>query len=221
MAGKWSRLIKEVFPKEDSKKRPKLSKPQKLRLEDIGFSRLVIIFLAGVFLLILSLPSGTLSAKKDTANRQRQQGEEEQEGIQDAALDAMSKYAARQEEQLESVLSKVDGVGKVDVMLTIASSEEKKTLNKENVSQDSTKESDSTGGRRNQNSSSSQTDPVLIGQGDGQTPYVVQIQSPQIEGVVVVAQGAGSGVVDAEIIAAVEALFPIETHKIKVMKMEK
>lgn len=218
MAGKWSRLIKEVFPKEDSKKRPK---PQKLRLEDIGFSRLVIIFLAGVFLLILSLPSGTLSSKKDTANKQGQQGKEEQEGIQDAALDAMSKYAARQEEQLESVLSKVDGVGKVDVMLTIASSEEKKTLNKENISQDSTKELDSAGGRRNQNSSSSQTDPVLIGQGDGQTPYVVQIQSPQIEGVVVVAQGAGSGIVDTEIIAAVEALFPIETHKIKVMKMEK
>lgn len=221
MAGKWSRLIKEVFPKEDSKKRPKLPKPQKLRLEDIGFSKLIIIFLAGVFLLILSLPSGTLSSKKDTINKQGQQGREEKEGIQDATLDAMSKYAARQEEQLESVLSKVDGVGKVDVMLTIASSEEKKTLNKENISQDSTKESDSTGGRRDQNSSSSQTDPVLIGQGDGQAPYVVQIQSPQIEGVVVVAQGAGSGVVDTEIIAAVEALFPIETHKIKVMKMEK
>lgn len=215
MAGKWSKLIKEVFPKENSKKLPKL------RLEDIGFSRLIIIFLAGIFLLILSLPSGTLSTKKESGEKQEQQEKEQQEGNRDAALSLMSEYAARQEEKLERVLSKVDGVGKVDVMLTIASSEEKKTLNKENVSQDSTKESDRTGGTRDQNSSSSQTDPVLIGQGDGQTPYVVQIQSPQIEGVVVVAQGAGIGVVDAEIIAAVEALFPIETHKIKVMKMEK
>ena len=54
---------------------------------------------------------------------------------------------------------------------------------------------------------------------DGKEPFVVQVQSPQVEGVLVVAQGAGSGVIDSEIIAAVEALFPIEPHKIKVMKM--
>lgn len=215
MEGKWKGWIRKAVAGERHEKLPRL------RFEDIGISRLIIIFLAGVFLLVLSLPSGKLSTKKDTMEEQEGAETEEYRDIRDAGLAAMSEYAARQEEELERVLSKVDGVGKVDVMLTIASSEEKKTLRKENTSQDSTKEQDSTGGTRDQNSSSSQTEPVLVGQGDGQSPYVVQIQSPEIEGVVVVAQGAGSGVVDAEIIAAVEALFPVETHKIKVMKMEK
>lgn len=49
---------------------------------------------------------------------------------------------------------------------------------------------------------------------------MVQIHSPAIEGVIVVAQGAGSGKKEKEIIEAIQALFPIEPHKIKVMKME-
>ena len=46
------------------------------------------------------------------------------------------------------------------------------------------------------------------------------INSPKIEGVVVVAQGAGTGRKDTEIIEAVQALFEVESHKIKVMRME-
>lgn len=213
MERKWRKLLTALSKKE------KKETLQKLRFEEIGFSRIAIIFLAGIFLLLLSLPSGTLSTKKDTG-KQKEEASVQTDNMQDTAWTAMSEYAARQEEELERVLSRVDGVGKVDVMLTIASSEEKKTLQQENISQDSTQENDSAGGTRSQSSSSSQTDPVLVEEGEGQVPYVVQIQSPQIEGVVVVAQGAGKGVVDAEIIAAVEALFPIEAHKIKVMKME-
>ena len=61
----------------------------------------------------------------------------------------------------------------------------------------------------------------MIVKKDGEeSPYVVQIHSPAVEGVVVVAQGAGSGKKEKEIIEAIQALFPIEPHKIKVMKME-
>ena len=127
-------------------------------------------------------------------------------------------YAGKQENQLKKLLSKVEGIGKVEVMVTIASSEEKKALQQEDVSNSSTNETDSAGGSRSQTSGSTKQEPVLVGE-DGKEPYIVQIQSPQVEGVLVVAQGAGTGVIDSEIIAAVEALFPIEAHKIKVMKM--
>ena len=43
--------------------------------------------------------------------------------------------------------------------------------------------------------------------------------APQIEGVLVLAQGGDNAVVSANITEAVMALFGIEAHKIKVMKM--
>lgn len=173
--------------------------------------------LAGIFLLILSMPSAGLFGKVDSTRNGTDQ-KNVQEKAQDTAADAMEAYAGKQEQQLQKLLSKVEGIGKVEVMVTIASSEEKKALQQEDISNSSTNETDSAGGTRSQTSGSTKQEPVLVGE-DGKEPYIVQIQSPQVEGVLVVAQGAGTGVIDSEIIAAVEALFPIEAHKIKVMKM--
>lgn len=189
-----------------------------IKWEDIGFGRLAILFLAGVFLLLLSLPSGFLSGQQNKT-KQKEKTDNRNE-IRENAWDAMNEYAAGQEREVERILSKVEGIGKVDVMITIATSEEKKTLQKEDVSEEDTQESDSAGGSRKQSSSKAQREPVLVETGDEDAPYLVQLMSPQIEGVVVVAQGAGRGSINTEIIEAVGALFPIEAHKIKVMKME-
>lgn len=189
-----------------------------IKWEDIGFSRLAILFLAGILLLLLSLPSGFLSGQQN--GKEQKEKTDNRSEKQESAWDAMSEYAAGQEREVERILSQVEGIGKVDVMITIASSEEKKTLQKEDVSEEDTQESDSVGGSRKQSSSRAQREPILVGEGDQDAPYLVQLKSPQIEGVVVVAQGAGRGSVNTEIIEAVGALFSIEAHKIKVMKME-
>ncbi len=211
MEEKWRKLI------EGLKRQDNAGKKKTVNWKEIGLSKLVIIFMAGVFLLILSLPSGSMSVKKDSAKNGTKK-ETTVQTVQDTAAQAMKQYAGEQEKELERLLSKVEGIGEVDVMLTIASSEEKRTLQQEDHTSSTSRESDSTGGTRNQTQGSSKTEPVLVGE-DGKEPFVVQVQSPQVEGVLVVAQGAGSGVIDSEIIAAVEALFPIEPHKIKVMKM--
>ena len=44
-------------------------------------------------------------------------------------------------------------------------------------------------------------------------------EAPQVEGVVIVAEGVGNSVVERNIQQAVMALFPVEAHKIKIMKM--
>lgn len=191
---------------------------KKLSLKEIGLPRLIIVFLAGIFILVLSIPSGGFSGSKEKKKEDTDVINDTVDSA-DAAWLAVNRYAGKQEEQLKVVLEKVEGVGKVDVMITLASSEEKVTLNNENVSQESTQEKDSGGGTRNNSSYQDQKDQVLVDGEEGQQPYIVQLQAPVIEGVVVVAQGAGKGRVDTEIIQAVEALFPIEPHKIKVMKM--
>lgn len=51
-------------------------------------------------------------------------------------------------------------------------------------------------------------------------PYVTSESNPQVEGVLVIAEGGDKSSVKEEIIGAAQALFGIEPHKIKIMKME-
>ena len=65
----------------------------------------------------------------------------------------------------------------------------------------------------------SEEESVLIESGDdGTSPYIVQEREPEIEGILVVCGGGDSPSVQREIIAGISALFPVESHKIKVMK---
>lgn len=181
-------------------------------IQKIGPMRLAVLVLAGVVLLVLSFPSNTNSNQEEISADSKTQGET-------LALEAMQKYARQQEEATEEILSQVDGIGRVKVMLTLAASEEKIPLQNEDISEDETNEADQSGGTRNQTGYQTKKESVII-QGEEEKPYVVQINSPQVEGVVVVAQGASSGKMKTEILEAIQALFPVEPHKIKIMKME-
>ncbi len=55
---------------------------------------------------------------------------------------------------------------------------------------------------------------------DGREPYISQQKLPAVEGVLVVAQGGGDSKIKREISDAVMALFPIQAHKIKIVKMQ-
>ena len=55
---------------------------------------------------------------------------------------------------------------------------------------------------------------------DGEdTPYETKELLPEVEGVVVVAEGAGNAAVETEIYETVMALFEVDAHKISVGKM--
>ncbi|MDE7014985.1 MAG: stage III sporulation protein AG, partial [Kineothrix sp.] len=74
---------------------------------------------------------------------------------------------------------------------------------------------------RNINEWKQEEETVYTRQNDGSsTPYVVKTLQPLIEGVVVVAQGGDRPEVRRNITEAIVALFDIEPHKIKVVKMK-
>ncbi len=200
-------------------------------IQEIGLPRLIVIILAGIVLLITSLPSGIVKKPDETSKDAEyssgeysddyKSGNLGEDGYEEnKALNAMNVYVAKEEKKLERMLEKVDGIGKVDVMITLSSSEEKMTLRDSDVQEDNTDETDSQGGTRKKDTYSSKSQNVLMSNDGKESPYVVKINSPKIEGVVVVAQGAGTGRKDTEIIEAVQALFEVESHKIKVMRME-
>lgn len=61
---------------------------------------------------------------------------------------------------------------------------------------------------------------VYSTEGSSSTPYVVKTYVPEIEGVLVVAEGAGTGTVNRTVTEIAQALFHIDAHKVMVVKME-
>lgn len=114
------------------------------------------------------------------------------------------------------MLNKVEGVGAVDVLIVLKSSEEKIYRTDGKTSQSSTKEVDSAGGSREVSEQQEEHSSSLGGSGN--TPLLEKELRPELSGIVISAQGGGSPAVKAEITEAMEALFGLPAHKIKVLK---
>ena len=106
----------------------------------------------------------------------------------------------------------MDGVGNVRVMITVKDKGEKVVAKDNTTSNSSTTSED--GLVSNDYSSESTT--VYDGE---DTPYETKELLPKVEGVVVVAEGAGNAAVETEIYETVMALFEVDAHKISVGKM--
>ena len=125
------------------------------------------------------------------------------------------------EERLEEILSAVQGVGRVKVMITLSSSGEKIVEKDIPLERNSIVENDSTGGNRSTNEMYSQEETVYSTNSNGdKVPYVIKENSARVEGVSVVAEGGGDAAVQKNISDVIQALFGIEAHKIKVVKMK-
>lgn len=161
-----------------------------------GKDQLLILILTGLLLAVVVIPVEERE-KKGEQESQAQQTEEE-------PTLAASDYEERMEQKLEELLGSVEGVGKVRVMLTFEGTGERKVEKDVSVTADSQQE-----------------ETVYEEHGSSErSPYVTSETNPQVEGVLVIAQGGGSSRIRQEIIEAAQALFGIEAHKIKIMKME-
>ena len=137
----------------------------------------------------------------------------------DKQQDDAEQYIAYLEEELEDVLGKMEGVGKVKVMITLSDYGES-VVEKDTVDvTGSVNETDSNGGSRNSFEREIQSETVRVENDSGTYPYVGKEILPTIEGIVVVAEGGGNATVVSQISRTAMALFPIEAHKIIVVKM--
>ena len=125
------------------------------------------------------------------------------------------------EKRLEEILYAMQGVGQVRVMITLASRGEKIVEKDIPLERSNIMEEDSGGGSRNTNEMNSQEETVYStnSQGD-KTPYVIKETGVEVAGVSVVAEGGDNEVVQKNIGEVIQALFGIEEHKIKVVKMK-
>ncbi len=184
---------------------------------------LVVLVLAGILLFVIALPTkdsgDTGGAGGGLADSMTQKRETEVQGTADISSSEQA-YAADLERRLTDALADMEQVGRVKVMITLKSSSELVVERETPVSRSATTETDAQGGSRSINTTDMEETVVYSTNGSSSEPYVIKTYVPEIEGVLVVAEGAGSGTVNRTVTEIVQALFGVEAHKVKVVKME-
>jgi len=121
------------------------------------------------------------------------------------------------ETKLEDILGKIVGVGTVDVLVTIDSTEEIVLGRNSQESQSNTDENDKNGGTRHISSITRDGQVVLYEVSGDQKPIVTKTINPKIRGILIVAQGAENATVRRLIISAVEKGVSVGVNRIEVV----
>lgn len=120
------------------------------------------------------------------------------------------------EKKLEGILSKMEGVGKVSVMITYSKGSEVVPMQNETSKVSSTQETDSEGGSRVIQETDKTTEIVYS---DGTKIETQTVINPVVKGAIVIAEGASNATVKSNIVSAVEAITGVATYKVQVFEM--
>lgn len=191
-------------------------KKGKNKLLSFGLKEWGMVLIVGICCLIIVFPS-----EKKQADSYQPMGSNQEAGqYSTPEADASEDYVKQLENRLAELLSSVENAGRVRVMITVAGSVEKAVLQDGSREVEQITEQDSAGGSRNSVSERSDGTTVFYSEAGTNQPFIVNETYPEITGVVVLAQGSGTGTVDLDILGAVQVLFNVPAHKIKIMKMK-
>ena len=123
------------------------------------------------------------------------------------------------EENLEDILSKIAGVGKVKVLVTYSETSEVVAMYNEKNTLNNTEETDTTGGVRKIEQTDTDKEIIYEEKNGQKTPITQKVIMPKIEGAIVTAEGASNPAIKTNIIQAVSAATGISTYRIQVFEM--
>lgn len=123
------------------------------------------------------------------------------------------------EQSLEDILSKISGVGKVEVLITYSETSEVVAMYNETHVSSTTEEEDTNGGVRKIEETDTSKE-IIFEDSDGtKTPITQKVVMPKIEGAIITAEGAGNINIKTNIIEAVAAATGLATYRIQVFEM--
>ena len=152
----------------------------------------LIVLLAGALLMFLPTKKSAPDAASQTVSAAAEQPE-----------------LAQIQKELAALLSKVDGAGRVEVMLSL------------DYGQEYFYQSDETRDPGGDGNSRYERQTVLSQSDGGQTAVVSKVRYPVYKGAVVVCEGADNPSVELAIVQAVSRLTGLGSNKISVMKMKR
>lgn len=120
------------------------------------------------------------------------------------------------EKKLEQILSKMEGVGKVSVMITYSQGSEIVPMQNETSKSSKINETDSDGGTRTTEQVDSSKEVIYS---NGNKVETQTVKNPIAQGAIVIAEGASNAMVKTNIVSAVEAITGLATYKVQVFEM--
>ena len=224
----------------------KVMEKWKQKIRNMKKEDYIVLLLIGVLLLIISLPAdkekkggnsaGVLQEKNGQEGGNAVEPGESTEktssgGTQGLGIEtgnfnnnnsySLDSYVDSLEKRMEEIISGMEGVGKVQVMITLSDTGMEILERNREITASDLEETDNAGGNRKNTESGEREEVIYKKDADGnETPYVVQRKLPEVTGVVVIAEGAGNTKVKENIIGAVSVLFNLNEHRIKVIRMK-
>ncbi|MGN0317965.1 MAG: hypothetical protein ACI4E1_08560 [Lachnospira sp.] len=171
--------------------------------------KIIIIILTGVLLMLVILPTKTPASQKSN----------KEENVSSGTKEEVFNYEEYLNDKLSDILSKVNGVGKVEVMITFSSTSEKILAKDETYEKSTGQESDGQGGSRNNVQDTGSLTHIFYESSDGSQPYIIMENMPAISGVLIVCEGGGNASLVSEITNAASGILGVPVHRIKVLEM--
>lgn len=182
----------------------------------------IVLICTGLLLMIIALPA------KEEKQQIQERGETQvaaagtiQEKSGSPHSDEIFTYERLLEARVKQILKGVAGVGEVDVLILLKSSEQKIYQTDKKLQTADNLEKDSAGGSRDTKERQEESTTVIIGSsqsGVNSQPLIEKEVRPEVSGIVISAEGGASPAIKNEIVTAMEALFDLPAHKIKVLK---
>lgn len=176
---------------------------------------IILIIIAGVMILLVSYFNDStptfLNLSNDTTF---------QENKREDNLSTSTTYQDKVKNELKNILSKVKGVGEVDVIIHFEGGEELIPALDSEKSNTVTEERDSNGGNRINNNNKDGTKVVMSSQGSSTEPLILKTYNPKIIGILIVAEGADDTKLSYQLTKIVSSLYDISESKVSVIPMK-
>ena len=185
----------------------------KKKIENLVFFVVLLIITIVIINLIWNGNSQTTKQDNNTSSKQLANRNAIVETNSSTATDNLSN-------QLEAILSKIQGVGDVKVFINYSESSEVVAMYNETSKTSNTEESDTSGGTRTIQETDSQKEIIYQENNGEKTPITQKVIQPKVEGAIITAKGVENAETKANIIQAVEAVTGLATHKIQVFEMD-
>ena len=187
-------------------------------INDKKFLNVVVIALILAFVL-LAISFLTSTRKKDT-KESISSNVKSSSDLEEEVKRTMDNYEENEKQTLKNLLSKIENVGNVEVKINFKSGEIKIPAIEESTQESVTEETDSQGGKRATTQPNGGSNVVMASDSGKNEPYILQVNKPEISGVIIVAEGATSAKVKYDIQVAVSTLYGISIDKVNVYPMK-
>lgn len=178
------------------------------------------VLVVGVMLLLIS--SMLKDLDQDPINKTPEPEDLTQQVNLDQELEERVPYELEMEQRLQSILKKMQGVGQVEVMITTTYGKEIILAQDITSNTSSTTEEDKEGGTRKVSNYDDQAKVVMQNSNgsSGNQPIVVKEKQPEIQGVLIIAEGANKSLVKQSITQSAQTLLGVSPHRVTVHQLE-